>query len=142
MFLVFRRIPSSSSTHPKISSRMLVFYHFVVLFRINAQRLREGPLCLIASPKFNQRMPLPRPRRSILRIEGDCAIIQGRESLSGAPVMATDLRASASLVLAGLAADGVTEVSRVYHLDRGYEALDIKLATLGADIKRVNGEES
>ena len=72
-----------------------------------------------------------------IRIQGDSAIIQGVESLGGAPVMATDLRASASLVLAGLAADGVTEVSRVYHLDRGYEGLDKKLAKLGANIERV-----
>ena len=72
-----------------------------------------------------------------IRIQGDSAIIQGVEGLSGAPVMATDLRASASLVLAGLAAEGVTEVSRVYHLDRGYEDLDKKLAKLGANIKRV-----
>ena len=72
-----------------------------------------------------------------IRIEGNSAIIQGVESLSGAPVMATDLRASASLILAGLAAEGVTEVSRVYHLDRGYEGLDKKLAKLGADIRRV-----
>jgi UDP-N-acetylglucosamine 1-carboxyvinyltransferase len=72
-----------------------------------------------------------------IRIEGNSAIIQGVESLSGAQVMATDLRASASLILAGLAAGGVTEVSRVYHLDRGYEALDKKLAKLGANIKRV-----
>jgi UDP-N-acetylglucosamine 1-carboxyvinyltransferase len=72
-----------------------------------------------------------------IRIQGDSAIIQGVESLSGAQVMATDLRASASLLLAGLAAEGVTEVSRVYHLDRGYEELDKKLASLGADIKRV-----
>ena len=72
-----------------------------------------------------------------IRIQGDSAIIQGVESLGGAPVMATDLRASASLVLAGLAADGVTEVSRVYHLDRGYEGLDKKLAKLGATIERV-----
>jgi len=77
-----------------------------------------------------------------IRIEGNSAIIQGVESLSGAPVMATDLRASASLILAGLAAEGVTEVSRVYHLDRGYEGLDKKLAKLGADIRRVQeGEE-
>ena len=77
-----------------------------------------------------------------IRIQGDSAIIQGVESLSGAPVMATDLRASASLVLAGLAADGVTEVSRVYHLDRGYEGLDKKLAKLGANIERMKeGEE-
>jgi len=72
-----------------------------------------------------------------IRIEGNSAIIQGVGSLSGAPVMATDLRASASLILAGLAAEGVTEVSRVYHLDRGYEGLDKKLAKLGADIRRV-----
>ena len=55
-------------------------------------------------------------------LKGTSAIIQGVENLNGAPVMATDLRASASLILAGIAADGVTEVSRVYHLDRGYEA--------------------
>jgi len=72
-----------------------------------------------------------------IQIQGNTAIIQGVEGLSGAPVMATDLRASASLILAGLAAEGVTEVSRVYHLDRGYEELDRKLANLGADIKRV-----
>ncbi len=72
-----------------------------------------------------------------VRIQGSSALIQGKDHLSGAPVMATDLRASASLVLAGLAADGVTEVSRVYHLDRGYEGLDKKLAQLGANIKRV-----
>ena len=77
-----------------------------------------------------------------VRIQDNSAIIQGMERLSGAQVMATDLRASASLILAGLAAEGLTEVSRVYHLDRGYEALDKKLAALGADIKRVKeGEE-
>ena len=72
-----------------------------------------------------------------IRIQGSTAIIQGVGNLSGAPVMATELRASASLILAGLAATGVTDVSRVYHLDRGYEALDKKLSKLGADIKRV-----
>jgi UDP-N-acetylglucosamine 1-carboxyvinyltransferase len=72
-----------------------------------------------------------------IQIQGSTAIIQGVEGLSGAQVMATDLRASASLILAGLAAEGVTEVSRVYHLDRGYEGLDKKLASLGANIKRV-----
>lgn len=77
-----------------------------------------------------------------IRIQGNSAIIQGVESLSGAQVMATDLRASASLILAGLAAGGVTEISRVYHLDRGYEGLDKKLAKLGAEIKRVDEGES
>lgn len=76
-----------------------------------------------------------------VQIQGNTAIIQGTEILSGAQVMATDLRASASLILAGLAAEGVTEVSRVYHLDRGYEGLDKKLASLGADIKRVKEKD-
>jgi len=72
-----------------------------------------------------------------IRVEGRNAIVRGLSSLTGAPVMATDLRASASLVLAGLAAEGTTEVSRIYHLDRGYEKLDEKLNKLGAKIKRV-----
>ena len=69
--------------------------------------------------------------------EGNTATVKGVRKLSGAPVMATDLRASASLILAGLAADNTTEVSRIYHLDRGYESIEKKLAGLGADIKRV-----
>ena len=72
-----------------------------------------------------------------ISIEGNTAIVRGRSKLQAAPVMATDLRASASLVLAGLAAEGVTEVSRVYHLDRGYERFEEKLSGLGAVIKRV-----
>jgi len=70
-------------------------------------------------------------------VEGNTATVKGVKRLSGAPVMATDLRASASLILAGLAADNTTEVSRIYHLDRGYEAIEKKLAGLGADIQRV-----
>jgi UDP-N-acetylglucosamine 1-carboxyvinyltransferase len=72
-----------------------------------------------------------------IKIEGNSAIIKGVKGLSGAPVMATDLRASASLVLAGLAAEGETDVSRIYHLDRGYERLVEKLADLGAHIRRI-----
>jgi UDP-N-acetylglucosamine 1-carboxyvinyltransferase len=72
-------------------------------------------------------------------LEGPTAVIQGVDRLFGAPVMASDLRASAALVLAGLKADGVTEVSRVYHIDRGYEHLDEKLSELGAHIERVKG---
>ena len=71
-----------------------------------------------------------------IRIEGHHAVVTGVERLSGAPVMASDLRASACLILAGLAADGETRVSRVYHLDRGYERLDAKLTGLGAQIRR------
>jgi len=72
-----------------------------------------------------------------IRLEGNRAIIRGVEGLSGAPVMATDLRASVSLVLAGLVAKGSTEISRVYHLDRGYDHIERKLSSLGADIERV-----
>ena len=70
-------------------------------------------------------------------IEGRSAVVKGVPKLSGAPVMATDLRASASLILAGLAAEGQTTISRIYHLDRGYENIEEKLSALGADIKRV-----
>src|SRR5262245_58854993 len=72
-----------------------------------------------------------------VRVEGNTAFVKGVESLSGAPVMATDLRASAALILAGLVAGGETRVSRVYHLDRGYERLEAKLAALGASVRRV-----
>jgi UDP-N-acetylglucosamine 1-carboxyvinyltransferase len=72
-----------------------------------------------------------------VQLEGPTAVIDGVDGLLGAPVMASDLRASAALVLAGLKADGVTEVSRVYHIDRGYEHLDEKLSELGAHIERV-----
>ncbi|MBW1971857.1 MAG: UDP-N-acetylglucosamine 1-carboxyvinyltransferase [Deltaproteobacteria bacterium] len=74
-----------------------------------------------------------------IHIEGNSAIVKGIKALSGAKVMATDLRASASLVLAGLAAEGTTELLRIYHLDRGYERLDQKLSILGADIRREKG---
>ena len=72
-----------------------------------------------------------------IRLEGNTAIIRGVDRLKAAPVMATDLRASASLVLAGLVAQGRTEVERIYHIDRGYAAIEEKLAQLGAQIKRV-----
>jgi UDP-N-acetylglucosamine 1-carboxyvinyltransferase len=74
-----------------------------------------------------------------IRIEGNTAVIHGVERLSGAPVMATDLRASASLVLAGLVAEGATEIQRIYHIDRGYECIEEKLRQLGANIRRVPG---
>ncbi len=75
-----------------------------------------------------------------IEIEGPSAIVKGGKKLSGAPVMASDLRASAALVIAGLAASGITQVNRIYHLDRGYEQMDRKLRDLGARIQRV--EES
>ena len=72
-----------------------------------------------------------------IRLEGNRAVVRGVKELSGAPVMATDLRASVSLILAGLVANGTTKVSRVYHLDRGYERIEQKLSKLGAAIERV-----
>jgi len=72
-----------------------------------------------------------------IKVEGHSAIVKGVKKLSAAPVMASDLRGGAALVLAGLVADGITELSRIYHLDRGYVKLEEKLTSLGADIKRV-----
>jgi UDP-N-acetylglucosamine 1-carboxyvinyltransferase len=74
-----------------------------------------------------------------IRLEGNTAIIKGVDKLTAAPVMATDLRASASLVLAALVADGRTEIERIYHIDRGYEAIEEKLQQLGAKIRRTPG---
>jgi UDP-N-acetylglucosamine 1-carboxyvinyltransferase len=74
-----------------------------------------------------------------IRVEGHTAIVRGVKRLSGAPVMATDLRASASLVLAGLVAEGTTTIDRIYHLDRGYENIEEKLSGLGANIRRIAG---
>jgi UDP-N-acetylglucosamine 1-carboxyvinyltransferase len=72
-----------------------------------------------------------------IKIKGSTAIVRGVDKLAGAPVMASDLRASASLVLAGMVASGSTEVQRIYHLDRGYERLEEKLGAVGARIRRV-----
>jgi UDP-N-acetylglucosamine 1-carboxyvinyltransferase len=88
----------------------------------------------------NRFMHVPELNRMGARINvhGGSAIVRGVAGLSGAPVMATDLRASLSLILAGLAARGETTVSRVYHLDRGYEKVEQKLASCGADIERLS----
>jgi len=72
-----------------------------------------------------------------IQIDGKVAVLEGVQKLSGATVMATDLRASASLVIAGLVADGETLVDRIYHLDRGYDKMEAKLRAIGADIERV-----
>jgi len=73
-----------------------------------------------------------------VQVTGRSAVVRGVDKLNGAPVMATDLRASMSLIIAGLAAEGETVVNRVYHLDRGYERLEEKLQAVGADIERVS----
>jgi UDP-N-acetylglucosamine 1-carboxyvinyltransferase len=84
---------------------------------------------------------VPELRRlgATIRLDGNLAVITGVESLEGAPVMATDIRASSALIIAALVAEGKTEISRVYHIDRGYERIEAKLYTLGANIERVAG---
>ena len=101
----------------------------------------EGAAMVTETIFENRFMHVPELNRMGARINvhGSSAIIRGVSSLSGAPVMATDLRASVSLVLAGLAARGETMVNRVYHLDRGYEDLEAKLAGCGATIERIAG---
>ena len=74
-----------------------------------------------------------------IQLHGDTAEVRGVKKLTGAPVMATDLRASVSLVIAGLAAEGETMINRVYHLDRGFETLEEKLQACGADVERISG---
>jgi UDP-N-acetylglucosamine 1-carboxyvinyltransferase len=99
----------------------------------------EGTSVITETIFENRFMHAPELQRMGANIvmKGPTAVVRGPANLSGAPVMATDLRASMGLILAGLAADNETEVSRVYHLDRGYEALDQKLRALGAAIERV-----
>ena len=101
----------------------------------------EGASMVTETIFENRFMHVPELNRMGARINvhGSSAIIRGVSALSGAPVMATDLRASSSLVLAGLAASGDTVVNRVYHLDRGYEALEAKLSSCGAQIERIPG---
>jgi UDP-N-acetylglucosamine 1-carboxyvinyltransferase len=72
-----------------------------------------------------------------IETDGHTAVVRGVDKLVGAPVMATDLRASASLVIAGLAAEGETLIDRIYHLDRGYDRMEVKLSAVGADIQRI-----
>jgi UDP-N-acetylglucosamine 1-carboxyvinyltransferase len=73
-------------------------------------------------------------------VSGNTATVTGVDKMKGAPVMATDLRASVSLILAGLASEGETIVNRVYHLDRGYEHVEEKLSAVGAQIERISGQ--
>ncbi len=103
--------------------------------------LAEGTSVIRETVFENRFMHVAELRRmgADIRVDGPAAVVRGVPRLEGAPVMATDLRASASLVLAGLAARGTTTVSRIYHLDRGYRALEKKLAALGARIERIKG---
>ena len=100
--------------------------------------LADGTSTLTETIFENRYMHVPELIRmgAEIDVRGRTAIVRGVERLAGAPVMATDLRASMSLVLAGLAAKGETQVLRIYHLDRGYERVEEKLAACGAEIAR------
>jgi UDP-N-acetylglucosamine 1-carboxyvinyltransferase len=102
--------------------------------------LADGASVLTETIFENRYMHVPELARmgADISVNGRTAVVRGVEKLTGAPVMATDLRASMSLILAGLAAEGETQVNRVYHLDRGYERLEEKLSAVGADIERVS----
>ncbi|WP_407275291.1 UDP-N-acetylglucosamine 1-carboxyvinyltransferase [Halothiobacillus sp. DCM-1] len=102
--------------------------------------IAEGTGTVVETIFENRFMHVQELRRmgANIRIEGNAAIVQGLPKISGAQIMATDLRASASLVLAGLVAEGETLINRIYHIDRGYEAIEEKLAKLGAQITRIN----
>lgn len=76
-----------------------------------------------------------------IELKGNTALVHGNDKLNGAPVMATDLRASAGLVIAGLVAEGQTIIDRVYHIDRGYDCIEEKFSQLGGDIQRVSGRQ-
>ena len=105
--------------------------------------IAEGVGTIVETIFENRFMHMLEMRRmgAEIRLEGNTAIIKGVPKLTAAPVMATDLRASASLVLAGLVAEGTTDVERIYHIDRGYECIEEKLQGLGAQIRRLNDRE-
>jgi UDP-N-acetylglucosamine 1-carboxyvinyltransferase len=104
--------------------------------------IAEGPSVITETIFENRFMHVPELQRmgADITLDGGSAIVRGTKKLTGAPVMASDLRASASLVLAGLIAEGKTTVRRIYHLDRGYERLEEKLASVGAEIIRLKDE--
>ena len=103
----------------------------------------QGTAVIVENIFENRYMHVQELRRmgADIDIDGHTAVVRGVPRLSGAAVMATDLRASASLVIAGLAAEGQTQVDRIYHLDRGYDKMEVKLRALGADIQRLTGKE-
>jgi UDP-N-acetylglucosamine 1-carboxyvinyltransferase len=126
-----RSIDITTAPHPGFATDLQA--QFMALMSIS------GGTSIITETIFENRfMHVPELSRmgANISVDGGRAVVKGVPKLTGAPVMATDLRASASLVLAGLAAEGTTEVKRIYHLDRGYEGIEKKLAACGASIVR------
>jgi len=101
--------------------------------------IAEGTSTIVETVFENRFMHVQELQRmgADIEVEGNTAIVRGVNNLTAAPVMATDLRASASLIMAGLIAEGETEVQRIYHIDRGYENIEEKLSQLGANIRRI-----
>ncbi|MDD5731486.1 MAG: UDP-N-acetylglucosamine 1-carboxyvinyltransferase [Patescibacteria group bacterium] len=122
----------STSPYPFLATDLQPFFTVLGCVIAGTSSISEG----IYPDRFQYTSELARMGADI-KIEGNTAVIKGVEKLTGAEVMASDLRAGAALVLAGLIADGKTVVDRIYHIDRGYEKLEEKLSVLGADIKRV-----
>ena len=129
-----RGVDMTTAPHPGFPTDMQA--QFMVLMTT-----AEGQSRIVETIFENRYMHVPELNRmgADIAISGRTATVRGMATLQGAQVMATDLRASASLVIAGLVAEGVTEVLRVYHIDRGYERIEAKLAALGAQIERVPG---
>lgn len=127
-----RAVNVTTAPHPAFPTDMQAQF-----MALNA--LAEGTSTVVENIFENRFMHVAELQRmgADIELQGHTAIVQGRERLQGAPVMATDLRASASLIIAALAADGETTIDRVYHLDRGYANIDTKLAAMGALIRRV-----
>jgi len=127
-----RGVNIQTSPHPGFPTDLQAQFMALMCIAEGSSVIRET----IFENRFMHVQELRRMGADIV-LNGNTAVVEGREELSGAPVMATDLRASASLVLAGLAARGETTISRVYHIDRGYERIEEKLRRLGADIERI-----
>jgi len=132
--LPFKPVDVTTEPHPGFPTDMQAQFMLLAC-------LSKGASVITETIFENRFMHVPELQRMGARIDirGRSAFVQGPAKLSGARVMATDLRASASLVLAGLVASGETEVLRVYHIDRGYERIEAKLSALGADVRRVPG---
>jgi UDP-N-acetylglucosamine 1-carboxyvinyltransferase len=132
-----RRTNVTTAPHPGFPTDMQA--QFLVLMC-----LAKGEAVITETVFENRFMHVPELQRmgASVALRGNTAVVQGVERLYGASVMATDLRASASLVIAGLVAEDETEVRRVYHLDRGYEHIEAKMSALGAQIQRVKGADA
>jgi UDP-N-acetylglucosamine 1-carboxyvinyltransferase len=132
-----RAVNVTTAPHPGFPTDMQAQFLVLMCFARGESLITET----IFENRFMHVPELQRMGASVV-LRGNTAIVQGVAKLYGASVMATDLRASASLVIAGLVADSDTEVRRVYHIDRGYERIEEKLRGLGADVQRVKGAEA